>query len=117
MLFKIDENLPLELAEMLVAAGHNALTVYDQKLEGEPDDVVSSVCQNEKRAIVTLDVGFANLHEYPPTDYSGIIVIRLKSQDKFNVLTTFYKVLPLLETEPLTGKLWIVDESKVRIRD
>jgi len=64
--FKIDENLPAELVGMLTAAGHDALSVYDQKLEGEPDEVVSKICQEEKRAVVTLDVGFANVHEYPP---------------------------------------------------
>ena len=45
LLFKIDENLPKELAEMLNANGHNTLSVYDQNFEGEPDDVVSKVCQ------------------------------------------------------------------------
>jgi len=117
MLFKIDENLPVELAEMLAAAGHDALTVYDQKLAGEPDELISGVCRDEKRAIVTLDGGFANIYEYRPAQFSGIIVLRLKNQDKFNVVTVFHKVLPLFETEPLSGKLWIVDESKVRIRD
>lgn len=117
LLFKIDENLPVELAAMLNTAGHDALSVYDQKLEGEPDKVVSKVCQAEKRAVVTLDIGFSNLHEYPPAQYSGIIVLRLRSQDKVSVLNTFLKVLQLLESEPLVGKLWIVDENKVRIRE
>ncbi len=116
LLFKIDENLPAELVANLTAAGYDALSVYDQKLEGEPDDIISKVCQAEKRAVVTLDIGFSNVHEYPPEQYSGIIVLRVKSQDKTNVLNTFHKVLPLLESEPLIGKLWVVDENKVRIR-
>lgn len=116
LLFKIDENLPAELATMLVEAGHDAVTVYDQNLDGEPDDVVSKVCQQEKRAVVTLDVGFSNVYEYPPSEYSGIIVLRSRNQDKISILNTFQKALPLLESEPLIGKLWIVDEKKVRIR-
>jgi len=43
MLFKIDENLSAELAEMLAAAGHDALTVYDQKLAGEPETLFQCV--------------------------------------------------------------------------
>jgi predicted nuclease of predicted toxin-antitoxin system len=117
MRFKIDENLPIELAEMLTAAGHDAMTVYDLSLEGEPDDIVSKVCQDEKRAIITLDIGFSNINDYPPSSYSGIIVLRIKTQDKLNVLHVFHKVLPLLDSEPLIQKLWIVDEVKVRIRD
>lgn len=116
MLFKIDENLPSELTALLTAAGHDALSVYDQKLEGKPDDMVFKICQEETRAIVTLDIGFANVCEYPPELYSGTIVLRLKSQDKANVLNTFQKVLPMLDSELLFGKLWVVDESKVRIR-
>lgn len=116
LLFKIDENLPAELAAMLVEAGHDAVTVYDQNLEGEPDDVVSKVCQMENRAVVTLDVGFSNVYEYPPNEYSGIIVLRSKNQDKITILNIFHKALPLLESEPLIRKLWIIDERKVRIR-
>jgi hypothetical protein len=49
MFFKIDENLPSELASRLVETGHDALTVYDQKLEGKPDEIVSVVCKSEDR--------------------------------------------------------------------
>jgi hypothetical protein len=37
MKFKTDENLPVEAAEDLRQAGHDALTVADQKLAGQPD--------------------------------------------------------------------------------
>jgi Domain of unknown function (DUF5615) len=36
MRFKIDENLPIEVAELLRAAGHDALTVLDQNLGAGP---------------------------------------------------------------------------------
>jgi predicted nuclease of predicted toxin-antitoxin system len=32
MRFKIDENLPVEVAELLRHAGHDALTMWDQHL-------------------------------------------------------------------------------------
>lgn len=34
--FKLDENLPDEAADLLRAAGHDALTVLDQHLGGGP---------------------------------------------------------------------------------
>ena len=37
MRFKVDENLPVEVAELLSSAGHDALTVFDQSLGGEHD--------------------------------------------------------------------------------
>jgi len=34
MQFKIDENLPIEIAELLINAGYDAKTVKDQQLQG-----------------------------------------------------------------------------------
>jgi len=114
--FKVDENLPDELVGILASAGHDALSVHDQNMEGEPDQLISEVCRAEQRAIVTLDIGFSNINVYPPEQFSGIIVLRLKSQDKINLINTFHKILPMLESEQLVGKIWIVDQAKVRIR-
>jgi hypothetical protein len=37
-------------------AGHDALTIHDQGMVGEPDARVASVCQFEQRALMTLDL-------------------------------------------------------------
>jgi hypothetical protein len=37
MKFKTDENLPVEFAEEFREAGHDAVSVYDQRLTGRPD--------------------------------------------------------------------------------
>lgn len=57
--FKIDENLPVEAAEILRQAGYDALTVYDENLVGKEDRQIASVCQLEKRSLITLDTDFA----------------------------------------------------------
>ena len=36
MRFKVDENLPVEVAEMLRQAGHDAATVLEQHLDSVP---------------------------------------------------------------------------------
>jgi predicted nuclease of predicted toxin-antitoxin system len=114
--FKIDENMPVEGAAVLTQAGHDALTVRDQQMGGRPDADVVTVCRQERRALVTLDLDFADIRAYPPADYAGIIVLRLSRLDKLRVLHALERVLPILENEPLAGKLWIVDETAVRIR-
>lgn len=116
MRFKIDENLPVEVADLLRAAGHEALTVFDQNLSGRPDSNVADAVRNEKRVLITLDLDFADIRAFPPNDYAGLIVLRLSIQDKPSVLAVIARVIRLLETEPLTGLLWIVDEAAVRIR-
>ena len=86
MKFKIDENLPIEVADQLHQANYDALTVYDQNLVGAVDEDIAEVCLNEERILVTLDLDFADIRAHPPEKYPGIIVMRLKQQDKPYVL-------------------------------
>ncbi len=116
MKFKIDENLPIEVADLLQQVGYDAATVYDQDLVGEADENIATVCQSEKRAIVTLDTDFADIRVYPPEEYFGLIVMRLKRQDKQYVLDIVNRWIKALSKETLEGYLWIVDERQIRIR-
>ncbi|NOX62921.1 MAG: hypothetical protein GXP42_13415 [Chloroflexi bacterium] len=116
MRFKIDENLPIEVAEALRQKGFDALTVAEQGMAGLTDAEVSSVCKSENRVIITLDLGFADIRTYPPAQFPGIIVLRLSRQDKQHVLRALERITFLFEREPLTHRLWIVDDTRVRIR-
>ncbi len=51
--FKIDENLPVEIAQWLRTEGYDAVTVSEQQLNGASDPEVVSVCQLEKRILLT----------------------------------------------------------------
>lgn len=115
-LLKIDENLPPEAATLLRAAGHDATTVAGQELGGRPDRDVARRCQEEQRAVVTLDLDFSNIRSYPPEDYPGLIVLRVGSQAKNHVLAAIASIIPLLDREPLNRHLWIVEEDEVRVR-
>ncbi len=116
MQFKIDENLPIEIAELLTNAGHNAKTVNEQQLQGAKDPVLIDVCKSENRVLVTLDTDFSDIRAYPPQEFSGIIVLRVGSQAKQHVIKVFQSILPIIQREPLTQHLWIMEETKVRIR-
>ena len=117
MRFKADENLPPEVAAFLRDNGHDALTVWDQGMRGEPDERLAAVCQSERRALVTLDLGFADIRTYPPERFAGLIVLRLNHQSWRHVLAVLPRVLELVKTEPLEGRLWIVDEQSLRVRE
>lgn len=116
MKFKIDENLPREAVEILASAGHDAISVFDQGLNGKPDPDVFRAVSAEGRVLVTLDVGFGNIREYPPASSAGVIVFRLARQGKPAVLAAIESLVPTLSTEPIAGKLWIVEEGRLRIR-
>ena len=116
MKFKVDENLPIEVGAILTEAGHDAETVADEALFGAPDPRLAKVACDEKRALVSLDLDFADIRVYPPHDYPGIIVLRLRRQDRPHVLEVCRRFLTVLSEEPLVGRLWIVDEDRIRIR-
>ena len=116
MKFKIDENLPPEVATLLTSAGHNAETVFDEGLVGATDQNIIEVCTDESRALVTLDLDFSNVRAYPPKDHSGLIVLRLRRQDKQYVLNVISQIIDMFEDEQVVGRLWIVEEDRVRIR-
>jgi predicted nuclease of predicted toxin-antitoxin system len=61
MKFKVDENLPVETAAALRAAGHDAMTVLEQGLGGRLDASIAEICKCEGRALVTLDLDFSNV--------------------------------------------------------
>jgi len=55
MKFRIDQNLPIDSADLLIAAGHDAITVYQQSLGGAPDERIVEVCKDEGRILITAD--------------------------------------------------------------
>jgi predicted nuclease of predicted toxin-antitoxin system len=117
MQFKTDENLPLEAVALLRAAGHDALSVFDQSLSGQPDTRVAAVCKREDRARITLDTDFADIRTYRPADYPGLLVLRLARQSAPEVLRVMRRLLEVLKTADCRGQLWIVEHERIRVRN
>lgn len=116
MRFKIDENLPEELRQVLRDAGWDSLTVADQNLGGAEDPELARICSQEQRILITFDRGFSNIKAYPPSGSPGMIVFRLKSQDKRNVLSVSGRLVAALQARELRNELWIIHENRIRIR-
>ncbi|MDH7578890.1 MAG: DUF5615 family PIN-like protein [Bacillota bacterium] len=114
--FKIDENLPVEIACLLNEAGYEAETVWSEQIQGCSDIKILELCKAENRVLVTLDMDFSDIRRYPPENYRGIILIRTPSQSKESVINLFRKIIYLLQRYQLIGCLWIVQENSVRIR-
>ena len=114
--FKVDENLPKEAAELFASAGHDAVTVGEQRMAGQSDVNVATACQHEGRAVVTLDLDFADIRRLS----AGRLCRRHRAAacrlEKPRVLSVLHRLLSVLEHEPLAGKLWIVEEASVRVR-
>lgn len=116
MRFKIDENLHDDVAALLAGAGHDAETVHTEGLQGCPDQVLAAHCAQEDRAIVTLDLDFADIRAFPPASTPGMIVLRVHDQSRSSVLRVMRHAVDLLERESVAGCLWIVTDAGIRIR-
>ena len=117
MRLKFDENLPSEIATLFAGAGHDAVTVLDERLGGAIDPDITAVCLIEARVLMTLDADFADIRAYPPQHYPGIVVFRLSRQTRDYLLEIEASLLRELTGASLQGQLWIVEDARIRIRE
>ena len=115
MLFKLDENLPPIVVELLRNLGHNVMDVYEQGLRSCADPVVLAACQAEGRTLISLDLDFSNILQFPPESYAGLIVLRIHKPGPRAVMAVMKRLLPHLDAIPVSGRLWIVDEHQIRV--
>jgi predicted nuclease of predicted toxin-antitoxin system len=114
MKIKLYENVDLRVVARLQLAGHDVATVPGQGLSSAPDTQVIEVCQQEERCLVTADRGFGNRARFVPTDYAGIVVVRLPDRATFADWREAIDTLILgLEQSDVFGKLWIVQGKVV----
>ena len=116
MRFKLDENLPFELADMFGESGHDAVTVLDQDLMGAMDSESCSDLHARGPNSRHVRFGFCGHPDYQPDAYPGLVVFRLDSQARDHVLEIGARLLKVLFGATLSGQLWIVEESSIRVR-
>lgn len=112
MKIKLDENVHGDAREALARRGHDVATVHDEELAGHSDVDLAAAIRLERRCLVTFDLGFADARRYPPGEYAGIIVLRLRvpsSRMQVRRLAGFFGSDPVVE-----GRLWVVDETRAR---
>lgn len=116
--FKLDENIPRDAGALMRDAGYDVDTVLDEGLGGGPDPGLFEICQAEGRVLVTLDLDFADIRQYPPARHVGVWALRPSSQSIENILELLRGALTVLRRgERIEGRLWIVERERVRSRE
>jgi len=119
MKFLVDEDLPRSAAVLIRELGYEAEDVRDVNLRGASDDRIAAYAKANGLCLVTADGGFANIQQYPPSQYQGLIVLDLPPRANLPVilrlLREFFTNADLIRD--LSGKLAIVAFGRVRIRE
>ena len=116
MRIKLDENMPAAMTELLRRAGHDVLTVDEEGLGGKADPRILKAATAEDRVLVTFDLDFADVRQYPVGSHAGIVVFRLHDQRWAVMERPAQNVMASGVLDSIRGGLAIVDEARIRIR-
>lgn len=115
--FLVDEAMPRSTVGALRNAGYEAEDVRDVGLRSAVDRRVYEYAQSHNAILVTEDMDFSNVLDYPLETHHGIVVLRVpqdySAQQKNR---TLLNALKELEEQSLKSALVIVTTDRVRIR-
>jgi len=92
MHFLIDASLPRSAADLLRRLGHDATDVRDAGMRDTPDNTIADYARRNHHVLITRDFDFADIRNYPPWLYEGILVLKLRED------ATAGQVVKVLET-------------------
>ncbi len=117
MRFKIDENAPFSLKEILESMGdHQVDNVYHERVTGIEDGDLLTLCLKEKGILITLDTDFSNAVLHPRGTFYGIVLLRPETQGKKVFLKLFQDLLNQFSVEEVINKVVIVEPHQILVR-
>ena len=115
--FLVDEDMPRSTVSALRAAGYQAEDVRDVGLKSQPDAAVFAYAQVHRQTLITADMGFANVLQFPLRSHAGIVVTRFPNTlPTSQVNQQLLNGLLVLEGQSLTGILVIIEPGRTRVR-
>jgi predicted nuclease of predicted toxin-antitoxin system len=116
MKFKFNENVPEELGVLTTEAGHDVHTVLSEKLGGRNDPTIFAAASAEDRVLVTQDLDFSDVRQFAPGTHSGIILIRLATPSRRNLIERFAQLLAHPDLETWARCFVVATDMKLRVR-
>jgi predicted nuclease of predicted toxin-antitoxin system len=118
MRFLIDANLPRAVIAVVQSLGHQVEFARDIGLASATDEQIAKHALQYGAALLTRDLDFADIRQYPPDRYSGIVVLRLPDTA---VAEEIAAALERFLSEPgfiasLARRLAVVELDRVRFR-
>ncbi len=118
MRFLVDADLPRGTAPLIQRHGHDAVDVRDIGLGSADDTVIAAHAKAKGFCLMTGDFGFADIRNYPPADYAGIVVLELPRDATARTILSLIEGLLQQPTvlSRLPGRLAIVEFGRIRLR-
>lgn len=113
----LDENVAESTVRLCRDLGYDVRYVKEEGWHGREDEELLQVAIAEGRVVLSFDKDFANLLKFPQEMHHGVIVIAMRDQRPKRVNERLSRLLPRFATLDLTGKLVIVRDGDVRVRE
>ena len=117
MRFLIDNALPPRLADLLLAAGHDAVHVRAYGMHAAKDEEILARALDEDRIVVSADSDFSAILAAQEAERPSFILFRetnlLVARDYIDMLLP---ALPMLQPELLAGCVAVFRNSRLRVR-
>ncbi len=118
MNFLLDANLPRSSKAVFLRHGHSAVDVRDIIPGAAADSLIALYAKEHQLISITRDFDFADIRNYPPANYPGLVVLDLPDDVIASTINRTIENL-LNQTElvaRLPGRLAIVETWRVRFR-
>jgi predicted nuclease of predicted toxin-antitoxin system len=112
----IDHCVPRRYIKLLTEWGYHVETSTAHIGANAEDQKVIGLASQLDAILLTVDMDFASIIDYPPSNYEGIIVVRYSLETQVNLDVTLKQALDELYRNDLRRVLVIVTASRYRVR-
>ncbi len=112
----LDHCVPRRYLRLLHEWGYSVALMSAYIPADAPDTDVMALAGKLDAVLLTADLDFANILDYPPANYDGIVVMRYRAEDETGIDHTLKSMLDDLYRDNLRGLLVIVSPSRYRVR-
>jgi predicted nuclease of predicted toxin-antitoxin system len=112
----LDHCVPRKYLRLLQSWGYEATLLTEHVAPDTTDVDVIMLAQTLDAVLLTVDLDFANILNYPPDAYAGIVVMRYEASSEDLLVATLRQALADLYRDPLRGVLVIIEPTRYRIR-
>jgi predicted nuclease of predicted toxin-antitoxin system len=112
----LDHCVPKFYSQVIAGLGHTPHASSSHIQFDAPDTDVIALAQELDAVLLTVDLDFANILDYPPEQYEGIVVMRYHITSEAEITSTLKLVFSELTRDEMRKALIIVSPRSYRIR-